>query len=784
MKRTLLLTVSAILLTATSARLQDTLVLHILNATPDNIQLLFKGNPVGADDSLFLSGSRWFFEVKNPAGIDVKIKIQRNQGFVFQWIPGISKVYPVRGDTLQLPDGKALFLTRSTSFAVVKNDDQVKNFTVDIFSRSSPRTPPSSANADVREPLIPYGSIFYDARKLADPAVSDQIKQEILCFHARTNIHGLEQALKGNRFLWPLVLTIKNAPDIAVSQGMLEGLNTLPAAIGGLDVTNIADGFARFIVKRAKTELNTAFFEKFRKTISDSSFRDFQTLFPRTYITFTVIGDRIYQYDAYIQMLRESFEADLRTLPANLPTIIANHPAFFAERPDLKAFLESSFYLAQGLINDIHPGDLLANFPVEKLEDSSLINMKGSIMTLQLFSESLRNPAGEDKERTYWVTEGEVRTLLSDATFTRMYLGLVRQRAVNAPYDSIPFRGKTTTNLVRAMDSVNPDRLSEWHQSYRDYLTGFVTKASLINRLIPALKNPVSDSVRYAQYYTFISTSTDLIEQCLNAGSLPGLSFLTIKTDLKPAFEVVRAVSSAGLDVTRRNYSSAISNVLYVYRIIFVNNKNAIGQLDAAPAEKCIDVSATFDNLFRFGSFMASIVQAGSSEEIAHALESAAMPAGSSRIKKYASINVCLNAYVGPYLGFEQIRGYDPPTFTLNSYGLTAPIGVAFSTGFSGMSASAFLSLIDIGAVASFRFANDSVAQVPTIQLADIVSPGLFFSFGLPSVPISVNLGAQMGPNLRQVTTEENNYANSVYFRYSISVVVDIPLFNFYTKSR
>jgi len=42
----------------------------------------------------------------------------------------------------------------------------------------------------------------------------------------------------------------------------------LTSLIGGLDITNIADGFAKFLVERTKEELATAFFEKFKNYFS------------------------------------------------------------------------------------------------------------------------------------------------------------------------------------------------------------------------------------------------------------------------------------------------------------------------------------------------------------------------------------------------------------------------------------------------------------------------------------------------------------------------------------
>ena len=155
------------------------------------------------------------------------------------------------------------------------------------------------------------------------------------------------------------------------------------SSVGGLDVTNIADGLAKFLVKRTMQELNIAFFEKFKTFIS--KYPDLQSVFPHTYVALTIIGDEIYNYEAYIQTLRESFEKDLKVLDENLPKIIQNHPVFFAENPALAATLQSGCYIAGALKDKVHPGDLLKNYPTKYL-DSLNKNWKASIQTLQLFS--------------------------------------------------------------------------------------------------------------------------------------------------------------------------------------------------------------------------------------------------------------------------------------------------------------------------------------------------------------------------------------------------------------
>jgi hypothetical protein len=90
--------------------------------------------------------------------------------------------------------------------------------------------------------------------------------------------------------------------------------------------------------------------------------------------------------------------------------------------------------------------------------------------------------------------------------------------------------------------------------------------------------------------------------------------------------------------------------------------------------------------------------------------------------------------------------------------------------------------LVDLGAVAAFRFTDETTEQVPTIQLGDIFAPGLVWSLGFPKTPISFNAGIQSGPNLRKVNADVNEYAGNTSLRYNIAFCVDLPLFNLHTK--
>ena len=202
--------------------------------------------------------------------------------------------------------------------------------------------------------------------------------------------------------------------------------------------------------------------------------------------------------------------------------------------------------------------------------------------------------------------------------------------------------------------------------------------------------------------------------------------------------------------------------------------------------------------LTKYGTFMSALTEAENSDAVAAIIESYILPVGSARIKRSSTFNVALNAYIGPFIGDdyglhdddkdnkdEDDDGMNESSDSSGVYGITAPVGIGISKGLgknSKWSIGLFASIIDIGAITSFRF-KDVESDVPKIFLREIFSPGAFLSIGLPGV-ISVNGGFQRASLLRKIGTDINEVALDYNWRLSASIVVDIPLVNFYTKTK
>jgi hypothetical protein len=635
-------------------------------------------------------------------------------------------------------------------------------------------------------------SPYYDAlflRNLLTPAntangqivINNAVKARLELYYGPLPKFASQSAIDAFFVANPYFRSSANPSQSLFTQAAALGLVPFPnllSAAGELDVTNLADGFAKFLVERTKEELNIAFFEKFKKRIHEGGFEDAVILFPQTCSTLDAIGDQIYNYEAYIGSLRESFEADINGLLTNLPTAIndGRYNVYFTAHPVLKSTCLSAAYIGNGLLKKVHPGQILADFDVTILNGFNP-SVRPTIETIQLFSESFRSISTDH----YWVDKDSVSILLNDPIALQIYFGLLYQKAGSL---GISFGGNTLQSVLSA--NVSPAVIT----NANNFIRGFISQTTTLTQNIRNIAGKERDKISFTDYYAFYTSALDIFEYTKKISTFPGLNALVLGPDFDKFLQIARTGGNVALAINRKNYSSVIINTYQLYNFAFTSVSND-------------RMNNRFKNfLLRYGSFVASVAQAENPDDVKNAIEAAVLPSGSSRIKRETPFNVSLNAYMGLFIGHEKIKNIDDGR-TFNTYGVTAPIGVAISRGHSifffgtgengwekskyGWSSSLFLSLIDLGTVAAYRFKDDKAEQVPTIQLKHIFSPGAFISTGIPRTPLSLNLGAQVGPTLRKIVTgpgTSNDVSSNTYWRFSASLCVDIPLLNFYTSSK
>jgi hypothetical protein len=172
---------------------------------------------------------------------------------------------------------------------------------------------------------------------------------------------------------------------------------------------------------------------------------------------------------------------------------------------------------------------------------------------------------------------------------------------------------------------------------------------------------------------------------------------------------------------------------------------------------------------------MASVVKAESGEDVQNALEAAALPAGSYSVKQKSVFNLSVNGYIG------YAWDYNKAVFkNLYARGVYAPVGISASTGTTkkhGISFTGFLSLIDVGSVATYRLNNGTTENLKQeVRLESIFSPSAQMFFELGGYPFAVGGGWRKTPKLF--------YSNNSNFTvvppknvFNFSVLIDIPFF-------
>ena len=547
-----------------------------------------------------------------------------------------------------------------------------------------------------------------------------------------------------------------------------------------LKVTNFADGLARFLVSRMKEELNVMFFDHFNKFLKAQP--DTKALFPKTYFIMLLMSDRIYDYQSYLPTLREAFEQDLSGLLHSANEWVNDSPQeksilkFFKDKPEALACVQLGIRIAQKVESGTKPGDILHEVKDDSLRlDKIHLNVRPILQTTDLFSQSLRS----NNPRRYWITEEQFGAFENEI-FVRIYLGLLYQQSKN---QKITFTNKKTLDgLMR--DATNAkekikaqEQIREMVTSARQYMVSIKAQLIQIDESISLARENI-EGAGLAGYFALSKKISGIIDETIKSGFLGSLIHIPqADIDLITQMEFYLEHSINLLSgITLKSYSAA------VFEVALILNQ-ATG-----------DSSKKFtDGFIRYGTFMATVATATTSKEVQDAIEAVALPPGSALIKRSTPLNISINSYVGFHGGTEYLRGgsgWSP------IYGMSAPVGLALSTDIRNKkkkqkgSISAFISLIDIGAVASFRIEDDSTQQLPEIKLGNIFAPGIYVVWGIGKTPLSIGGGWQKGPQLRAVNVPDpanpGQFKNELKdgYRWSIFIAVDIPLFNLYTKTR
>lgn len=176
--------------------------------------------------------------------------------------------------------------------------------------------------------------------------------------------------------------------------------------------------------------------------------------------------------------------------------------------------------------------------------------------------------------------------------------------------------------------------------------------------------------------------------------------------------------------------------------------------------------------------------------------------------KRRRPFTASLNIFAGAKAGGEHLvdSGLQEQG-TATQLGLFMPVGFDFAWGVGAASSiELFVPLIDVGALANFRLSEDTktsdddddpneereveeVRDAPIIGIAQVFAPGVYFVVGLHRLPVALGIGASVAPKYRRVTVELDEVpvtrdATAVHFGGFVAVDIPVVVLNRAARAR
>ncbi len=554
---------------------------------------------------------------------------------------------------------------------------------------------------------------------------------------------------------------------------------------GGFGWSTVADGLSKFVVGRVKQELIASFIQRFHDDFDEKV--ELQVFFPTTEQYLDVIEG---QNDALmVDALRGAFRNDLRRVPQNIPNLAKTdkYRRFLERHPTLQMTLATAAATAFLVDNKDRPAKIIDELvKLDYVKNTNNVDLKRSLQTLAFVSKSLKNNGLSEGE---WISDEYLERLENTPDAPILFMGLNFQK-----------HGYLVKDLV-----IDPDKMVVGHNDfnwsfdpYKQHINmdDVMNAYTITNTKAMPLTQADADTTRNSIYYmyqsyfhNFLKLNKDIDEHTeqLSLRKTTGakLTFAEHKPYLDTFLELIRYAmlnKTFGAPNSRSAFNTIVPALVDIRQAVEEENYHSvIVYLNIILINSLPNENTLKDDLLRYGLFMANVSSAQSSDQVHLALEAVALPVGSSSIKRKAPFNISLNTYVGPFVGSEHLDNRVGDKWATVA-GLYAPLGIAISRGHKNLgSLTLFGSIIDLGALVSFRFNDPLADQLPEFKLQNIIAPGAYLIYGIPRYPVSIGGGVQFGPELRQININ-NAITESSAYRWSMFIGIDIPLMNFYTQ--
>lgn len=547
--------------------------------------------------------------------------------------------------------------------------------------------------------------------------------------------------------------------------GTQGGTSTLSSNSFSVSQSAIIDGTAKFLAERFKNDATALYISSFKSKLEE--IKGLKELFPATY-DFLQTTD-YFDYRSLGNEFKEVFEKDLKALLSHIKEYVEGNPTVF---PGFKA---SEFYLpflfaidvSDKLINNYHPNDIFAFLVVEYKQQVSTITdatLKDEyqkyldfIKVLDIMQRGLQVRISDAQARLIeyrntWIKFEDLKKL--DFQDMALLAGFM--------YDEDP-------ELFASMFNGTPQEVIQKMRTnlFPKVIVPALTALDNIENILAK-----KDKLQGDDYADLMNNFIEIVAIVNNAIPKPVLN----DADIRTAKQVVSVYQS----IYKKDYASVVSNGTKLLSEFLRFGKVKADSLNLIQA------------LSKYGSFMVSIAKADDSDDVKEAIKNN-VTKFTYLDKRNSIASLTVSAHPGVIFSGERLTSSGDWKANL---GVTAPIGFDLTFGLHrkangpepgykkymkngeihrlrGSYWGLFLSFADIGAVFNYRL-NDTDSELPQeLTFKQIFSPGASIQLGLRKTPITIGLGVQYTPLLRNIS-ESSGPANSV--RVGLRISWDIPL--------
>jgi hypothetical protein len=507
--------------------------------------------------------------------------------------------------------------------------------------------------------------------------------------------------------------------------------------------------------------------------------------------------------------LREAFECDLKSLPADIISLSVMNEKTACEQAAgkedvceqriklIKAQFKTkrgtaaitALAIADGIIGASKPVDILNAIANNQIIKESPNEVANNIRLANIILQSL---LANDADKI-WVTASDLNNKISDPGFANIFFGLVYQQIQNQgiSFDSgaTPFSSQMRTNPVNKIVK---------------YVQDIHMHALDIERYSRGMKK--GDTIDTDKLNGVLSSV------CLTLNAASNLNLLSPAINISVINNIQTGIAEANKgiviaqNIIAKNYMAAVMNSIVLISDIPDVELKKDDQFGAkslknpeprsAKATSGADAMTGFKQQFaKYGIFVATIAAASGPKEIEKTLQAFALPAASAAVKKNTNFSIALQSYIGITAGKEAFDRKSSRSGSLfNSLAVYAPVGISASIGLkswknathkiNGGSLSIAASVIDVGAMVAYRFKEPQtgISDTVKVRFENIFAPGINLAYGFPKIPLSIGGGFQWQPSVTRFSNSKVTLTQQSGYRAQLFLGFDLPILNLYTS--